>query len=183
MFLNKPTIIEWIKQESGNNFMDSVQCRIKPEDKYNLYIFTVVLKDQDELIENWKDISSDIAIHFQGGLENDIEIWNIYILFLVLDSVDSEVRYLVEQNKYSSRKLVIEDVERPLSEEDIENLIKDKLFSITINPSSSIAPPTESISMILKTKYESLYTVVNDYSQEKSSVLFNKYLELLKDEL
>jgi len=182
MFLNKPTIIEWIKQESGNDIMDSVQCRIKPEEKYDLYIFTVVIEDQDELIQNWKDISSDIAIHFQGGLENDIEIWNIYILFLVFNSVDSEVRYLVEQNKYSSRKLVIEDVERPLSEKDIENLIKDKLFSITVKPSSTV-PPTESISTILKTKYKSLYTVINDYSQEKSSVLFNKYLELLKDEL
>ncbi|MED5121611.1 MULTISPECIES: ABC-three component system middle component 1 [Priestia] len=182
MFHNKPTIIDWIKQESGNDFMDSVQCRIKPEEKYDLYIFTVVMKDQDELIQNWKDISSDIAIHFQGGLKNDIEIWNIYILFLVFNSVNSEVRYLVEQNKYSSRKLVIEDVERPLSETDIDNIINDKLFSITVK-SPSIVPPTESISMTLKTKYKSLYTIVNDYDQEKPSVLFNKYLELLKDEL
>lgn len=183
MFLNKPEIIEMIKQESGNNLFDLVECRIKSENHYNVYIFTLILKDQDELLENWKDISSDIAIHFQGGLESDIEIWNIYILFLVQGSVDSQTRYLIEQNKYSSRKLVIEYVKGPIDKEFIENIVNDKLFNVKVDSDSNKSIPTKSISVILGNKYENLFSVINDSGQEKPSVLFTKYLELLKNEL
>ncbi|MED3575476.1 ABC-three component system middle component 1 [Cytobacillus praedii] len=183
MFLNQPEIIEKIRHESGNNFIDSIQCRIKPLNNYNVYMFTVVLNDQEELLENWKDISGDIAIYFQGELTNDIEIWNIYLLFLVQGSVDSEVRYIIEQNKYSSRKLVVENVMRPLDDENINNILEEKLFRVEIDTASKVSSDTESVSAVLKNDYENLYNVVKNSGHEKPAVLFNKYLEVLKNEL
>lgn len=182
MFHNKSEIIARIKQASGNDIFELVECRINPEDDYNIYIFTMVLKDQEDLIRSWQDISSDIAIYFQGELETEIEIWNIYILFFVQGSVDNEVRYLVEQNKYSSRKLVIEDIESPITEKYINDIINEKLFNVKIDSVSNMSNPTETVSSTLETKYKNLFNVIKN-SQEKPPVLFTKYLELLKNEL
>jgi len=180
MFLKKPEIIDLIKEESGNSIFDLVECRIKSEDLYDVYIFTVIIQDQDKLIEIWEDISSDVALYFQGSLKSEIEIWNIYILFLVQASVESQVRYLIEQNKYSSRKLVIEEIKSPITEEIIEDIINEKLFKVKINSvSSSSKNRTESISNKLEASYKKLFTIINE-SNEKPSVLYNKYLEMLK---
>ena len=96
MFLSKPEIVENIKKNSGNKLFDLVECRVKTENKYNLYIFTIILDDQKKLEEVWKEICGDIAIYFQTELERDIEIWNIYVLFLVEGNVDSQTRILQE---------------------------------------------------------------------------------------
>ncbi|WP_273126199.1 ABC-three component system middle component 1 [Bacillus weihaiensis] len=181
MFRNNPDIIEKIKKESGNNFMDSVECRIKTEGRYNIHIFTVVLKDQNELLENWIDISSDIAIHFQNELKSEVEIWNIYILFLVLGSVDSGTQYIVEQNKYSSRKIVVQGVSRPLDGQEIEKIIMDKLFNIQVDTAKNRNIPTEPVSKTIETKFATLYKAINSDDDEKSSDLYTKYLELLKN--
>ncbi|MEF7658506.1 ABC-three component system middle component 1 [Bacillus thuringiensis] len=182
MFLNKPDIIEMIKKESGNNLFDLVECRIKSEKLYNVYIFTMILDSQDELMNTWEDISSDIAFYFQGGLESEIEIWNIYVLFLVQGSVDGKIRYFVEQNKYSSRKLVIEGVTRPITGEDIESIINEKLFYVRIPSVSSMDDSAETISNTLENNYKKIFKIIN-HSEEKPSVLFTKYLELVKNEL
>ncbi|PFW58411.1 hypothetical protein COL13_05950 [Bacillus cereus] len=182
MFLNKPDIIEMIKRESGENLFDLVECRVKSENLYNVYIFTMVLTNQDELARVWEDISSDIAFHFQSVLETEIEIWNIYILFLVQGSVDSKIRYLIEQNKYSSRKLVIEDTKGPVTEEVIESIINEKLFSVKIDLVPRMSNTAETISKKLEDDYQNVFKIINQ-SQEKPSVLFTKYLELLKNEI
>lgn len=178
MFLNTRDVIDKIKEESLNNVFDIVECRVKKEDKYQLYIFTVVLSNQEELKEKWESISSDIGLYFQGDLESEIEIWNIYILFLVLETVDSDIRYLVEQNKFSSRKLVIEEVKRPLTEEGIDKLIYDKLFDLKIKKVGDQSKDAQQLSDLLKEEYKELFSILN--LQEKPSELFTKYLEVLK---
>ena len=183
MFVSKPEIINNIKKDSGNNLFDLVECRVKTEDKYNLYIFTIILDDQKKLVDIWKEICGDIAIYFQTELEKSIEIWNIYVLFLVEGNVDSQTRYLVEQNKYSSRKLVIENVTRPLDTERIHSIINDKLFNLNINYSSSLSYEEEPISKTLGTNYGTLYKVIKNNAGDKPSVLLTKYLELLKNEI
>lgn len=182
MFLSKPEIVENIKKNSGNKLFDLVECRVKTENKYNLYIFTIILDDQKKLEEVWKEICGDIAIYFQTELERDIEIWNIYVLFLVEGNVDSQTRYLIEQNKYSSRKLVIEDVKRPIDKEKIESIINEKLFNLNINYASSKSYKNVSISSTLETKYGTLFKVIKNNAKDKPAVLLTKYLELLKNE-
>jgi hypothetical protein len=181
MFHKDSETVDKIKKESYNNSFDLVEYRYKLEKNYKVHIFTMVIKDQEELLEVWEDICSDIALNFQAELKDDIEIWNIYILFLVKESVNSQVRYLIEQDKYSSRKLVIEGVKNSIDEEYINEVIKEKLFHVSIAEDSNSKNNNEKISQKLQADYNKLYSVIKD-SQERPSVLFTKYLEVLKDE-
>lgn len=182
MFHKDSEIIDKIKKESYNNSFDLVEYRYKLERSYKVHIFSMVIKDQKELLEVWEDICSDIALSFQAELKADIEIWNIYILFLVQENVNSQVRYLIEQDKYSSRKLVVEGVKDSIDEEYINELIKEKLFHVSIVEDSNSNDNNKKMSQKLKEEYNNLYSVIKD-SQERPSVLFTKYLEVLKDEL
>jgi hypothetical protein len=182
MFHKDPVTIDKIKNESDNNSFDLVEYRYKLENRYKVHIFTMIIKDQKELLEVWEDICSDIALNFQAELKEDIEIWNIYILFLVQGSVNSQIRYLIEQDKYSSRKIVVEGVRDFIDEDLINEVIKEKLFHVRIAEELNSNTNEEKISQKLQVEYNKLYSVIKD-SQERPSVLFNKYLEVLKDEL
>jgi hypothetical protein len=181
MFHKDPDTIDKIKNESYNNSFDLVEYRYKLENRYKIHIFTMVIKDQQELLEVWEDICSDIALNFQAELKEDIEIWNIYILFLVQERVTSQIRYLIEQDKYSSRKLVVEDVKDSIDEDCINKVIKERLFHVRIAEDSNLNNNNEKISQKLQAEYSKLYSVIKD-SQERPSALFTKYLEVLKDE-
>jgi len=69
-------------------------------------IITKVLSEKD-LLERWKDIRNHVA-RTQFDLEDDFERWNFY-LFYVVDSpnVDLSLKYEIEHDTISSRKMVI----------------------------------------------------------------------------
>ncbi|MED3541310.1 ABC-three component system middle component 1 [Bacillus toyonensis] len=179
MFLKKKEIVEEIKKESFNNSFDLVDCWIKDQENYQVYIFTAVFEDQEELKEKWQPISSDIALHFQGSLQSNIEIWNIYILFIVRGKVSNELRYFVEQNKYSSRKLVVDKRRESISEIDIQEIVNEKLFDLKLNSSECGTKNQESIEDLLRKNNQKIFEVISE-NKDKPSSLFTKYLEVLE---
>ena len=71
--------------------------------------------------------STDII---QKKLEEVIEIFNVYIIFFQ-EEVDTATVDLIEQNKYSSRKLVINE-KMPEDKDELEKIISEKLFELYI---------------------------------------------------
>ncbi|RBW68218.1 ABC-three component system middle component 1 [Bacillus taeanensis] len=178
MFLKDKGVVDSIKIQSSNGIFDIVDCWIKKEEGYKIHIFTIVCKDQEELEKVWERVSSDIALYFQSNLEIDIEIWNIYILFIVREQVNNEYRYFLEQNKFSSRKLIVDKIADSLSEKDIEKIVFEKLFYLKLEKDKR-DKNEESIHAFLREKHKEVYRIITEYN-DKPSDLFNKYLEVLK---
>lgn len=95
-----------------------------------IYIFTKQFDNEKDLIDNWKSINNSIAVEFQSQLENIVSIWNLYLMFFIKDSVSIEHKYEIEQDKYSTRKIVKDDFF-----EDEKKYIEDKLFNFDISSS------------------------------------------------
>ncbi len=74
--------------------------------------------DNDKLAETWMKISDVIAINYQSRLENEFSRWNIYLFFLVKETVVNELKYLIENDTFSSRKIVVDKL---LKTEDVIN--------------------------------------------------------------
>lgn len=178
MFHKSNDIIREIKDESLNNTFDIVDCWIKDEGKYKLYIFTPYFETEEELMSKWERINSDVSLYFQGGLQSKIEIWNIYILMLVEEKVKSENRYFIEQNKFSSRKIIIDNVSKPLTETEIQNLIYEKLFNLKIEL-KVIDNNQETLESLLNEDYNSLFDLLSK-DEEKPDFLLKQYLEVFK---
>ena len=67
----------------------------------------------EELKNYWKEIRNEIMMKYQNSLTDDFSRWNFYIFYVVdnLDTLDGSLRYIVEHDTVSSRKILIDKKE------------------------------------------------------------------------
>lgn len=70
--------------------------------------FFIKFNSEDELVNSWEKFTEFIAGNFQVNLISEFETWNIYLFFLVDKPIDKSLKYKIENDTFSSRKIVIE---------------------------------------------------------------------------
>lgn len=182
----KDEVIEGLKNLSEVFSQYNVNAWVKAQQKYEINIFTVLLDDNDQLSECWEELTNGIAVHFQGLLEKDIEIWNIYVLFLIKEVVDKELKYKIEQDKYSSRKIVCDGFEVNKEEAldlQIKGVIDNKLFGFQLyelkKDRNEITIQTSVEEKVRQTdaKLYQIIKYVNKNINAKPEKLFDIYME------
>lgn len=102
------------------------------------HCFFLKLPSDDVLRENWVKISNFVALKFQNELENEFERWNVYLFFMLASEVHNDLKYLVENDTFSSRKIVITPMQ------DMDEIIGGHVLnSDLIIQSEVISEPTQ----------------------------------------
>jgi hypothetical protein len=127
------------------------------DEKWKMTVFISLSNTQEDLRVSWKDISSTISSAFQGGLkgkENEFEKWNIYILYGCKSDVEKGLKNMIENDKFSSRKIVEDNLKDILTDEVVKKLIVKhitntdlvELLKITVaNPELTYIPLNQDI--------------------------------------
>jgi hypothetical protein len=108
-------------------------------------VFSFFFESENDLNEKWKTITNAIAAYYQSafeGKESEFERWNIYILFLVKEAVDNRLKTKIENDKFSSRKIVQDTVSDTYHNELIHQLIKEYIIIDDISRSTSENQPS-----------------------------------------
>ncbi len=100
-------------------------------------VFFIGLDDEKTLDIFWDKIRNLIAVYYQSKLESDFERWNIYIVFVLPIIVGNELKYKIENDQLSSRKIIVDDFVEEFNEE-----AKNKLLSCYIKNELSL-PDTD----------------------------------------
>ena len=121
-----------------DNILDE-DCKIiylkqKAED-YFIHIVCCQFTNAESLKMDWKELVSNVSEVVQKELKELIEIYNVYIVFFQ-PQVEESLVYTIEQNKYSSRKLVINQ-KMPEDRDELKNIISRKLFELDIEKDNS----------------------------------------------
>jgi len=127
------------------DFLDDMFPQFNPQlSKLNFIgtvsVFTFTFESENDLHENWKGITNSIATYYQAdfeGEETTFERWNIYIFFLVKEPVGLRLKYRIENNKFSSRKIVEDNVSTVIHEDLIHQLIHEYIINDDINITAS----------------------------------------------
>lgn len=171
-------VLEFLNETERVEKYRDFRCFIKKENKFNIYIFTTIYEDTDELDKNWRKLSNDLAWFFQANLEKDIERWNLYIIYFVRNEVDKNLQYTIEQDKYSTRKIVIDE----FCEEDdiikVKEMISDKLFDIKIGGTRS--SDTGNLIKIIQDNDNYLFELLNKNLEDDE--ILDRYLMEESDE-
>jgi len=64
--------------------------------------------DDSSLNNSWKEMRNFIAIKFQNTLSIEFERWNTYLFYIVSEAISNDLKYQIENDTFSSRKIVIE---------------------------------------------------------------------------
>ncbi|HTF96287.1 MAG TPA: ABC-three component system middle component 1 [Cellvibrio sp.] len=79
--------------------------RSNPE-KY-LSCFVCEVEDSSQLESIWKSVTGVIAASYQAELDSKLEAWNIYLVFIISNDISKTLKYEIENNKFSMRKIAI----------------------------------------------------------------------------
>ena len=121
--------VEGLKDNISDNNCKVIH--IKKEVKgYSIHVICCQFSNTRELENNWEELVTNVADVVQKKLKELIEIFNIYIIFFQTD-MNRGVMDKIEQNKYSSMKLVINQ-EMPKDREELKKVISKKLFELDI---------------------------------------------------
>lgn len=111
-----------------------LDCWKKQQGDFFIHIFTALHNTSDDIEIACDELRDYIAVFFQSQeLELDIERWNIYQLHLVRGYISPDLKQKVEQDKFSTRKLVVEQVPDTLNDEGIIQLIDIEMFEFSID--------------------------------------------------
>lgn len=181
MQLNKVNhIIQSLKEKDETLSFENLTCWEYKEDNYSLYIFAIQLKNQDELLKVHEELRDYIAIYFQSQiLEKDIERWNIYQFFFIQGKVDENTKQKIEQDKFSTRKIIHDDKQKELLDEDIEKLINQELFDFEIENRET---KKDSIDSFLKKNHSSVLSLIDEIGTSKLDESLEQILTSLENE-
>ena len=105
----------------------------------NFFVIIIRFSGISYLHENWKKLNSVIAVQLSQYLKTEFEKYNLYLLFFSDEEIPKQLKYEIENNKFSSRKIA-EECNRQLS----EDRIKEILAQYITNSDISITPEAES---------------------------------------
>lgn len=97
---------------------------------YFIHIICCTFSNEETLRENWRELVNNVSEVIQKSLQKLIERYNVYIVFFQTN-IDDTLIYEIEQNKYSSRKIVIKQ-EFPADKKQLVEIINSKLFDLSI---------------------------------------------------
>lgn len=147
-----------LKNEDNIEWIDKITCWVKKELEYNIYIFQVIVSNEEEIIKYYEAITASIAIDFQSVLEKAIEKWNIYLIFECKDSINWQTRLKIEQDKYAVRKMIWDN----LREEELNDkeYLRMRLLGFEIKENTK--PPREKrdINKIIEERDCELYDIL-----------------------
>lgn len=176
MLIPQPDVFSCLGITDKTLLNSSIKCWTKKEKEFNIYCFSVEVENEKVLEEVWEEITNSIAIHFQTKLPKDIEVWNIYVAFMVSGIVSKELKYQVEQDKFSTRKLVFECI---TEKEKIPETIERKLFSIDTTVIQEIEFPKTTAEAIIQRKDPALLNLLKKNGHMKPKEIIQLCLEVL----
>ncbi|PHS08092.1 MAG: hypothetical protein COA88_07300 [Kordia sp.] len=173
-------IIQSLKQKDETITFENLTCWECKEDNYSLYMFSIQLKNQDELLKIHEELRDYIAIYFQSQiLEKDIERWNIYQFFFIEEKIDHTSKQKVEQDKFSTRKIIHDNRQKILSDDEIKILINQELFDFEI---AKREINNESIESYLSKDHATILSLIDEIGNEKINNSLEQILTSLSNE-
>lgn len=154
--------------EDNFEWLSKINCWVGKESDYNIYVFQVVVEDEIDLDKYYESITASIAVDFQSKLEKSIEKWNLYLVFECKNKIPLELKGKIEQDKYSTRKLVWDLME----ENEIGNgeYLKNRLFNLNINKAENNASDNMSLMDMIKNidfdLFQAINSQVNDLNKQ-----------------
>ncbi|QWG36728.1 ABC-three component system middle component 1 [Bacillus mycoides] len=162
---------------------DNIKCfqYINDYGKYNFYVFSCHYDLEEELKIHYKSVNDIIAFEFQRKLMLDVEKWNLYIFFFINEKISEELKTLIEQNKYATRKIVYDNISKELSNDEIKEVILNKLFLLDLSPEDLSNTENDStLQEIISNKDLLLINLIKEVKEVKGTS--NKEINIKKKE-
>lgn len=126
--------VETLQRVKNDNQLLDIQ--VYKFDYAGHFLITLVKNENSQnLQDSWKAVNSSLSQYLVDKMNDDFSRWNLYLLFLLGTPIDKTLQYEIENNTFSSRKIVIPNFHDEINDESAQLLISDHIdFSFVITP-------------------------------------------------
>lgn len=99
----------------------------------NIPVVFIQFNDLTDLEKYWKEFNSFISAEYLIKLKKDFSKWNSYIFYITEGIVEKPLKYEIENNKFSTRKIVIELIDQSIDNDLIKNILSEHIINDNIH--------------------------------------------------
>lgn len=99
----------------------------------NIPVVFIQFNDLNDLEKYWKEFNSFITAEYLIKLKNDFSKWNSYIFYITEGTVEKPLKYEIENNKFSTRKIVIESINQSIDSNIIMGILSEHIINDNIH--------------------------------------------------
>lgn len=145
-------------------------------------LFVYGLSKDIEENSNWEKISEEVALKYQSKINNAVDKWNIYIIFVIKDIATKELKNKIENNRFSNRKIVEDNFKFDFNIQSANDLIithitNTDLIKVIADTTSSIQEDYLPLNERLWGMIPNDQSITGDTEKQKALILLLKQLE------
>lgn len=143
------------------------------------HAFFISFKKAKDLSAFWEDIRNFIAYKFQPTLTDEFSKWNLYLFFLAGPEIPLPLKYKIENDTFSSRKIVVG------SDTVIEEIIQSHIINtpgISVNGQSAMLEEMFVQGELFKKAFEGMSTAKKKKVTLDSKGALDHITEALKNQ-
>ena len=133
-----------------------------------------VCETAQEIIENWKSIQNMVAVYHQHS--GVFDAWNTYLAFASVESIPVWEKYEIENNKFSVRKIVLDDFQQTPSLDQLIIELENQLLGSDLNLENRAFQLKDNLPS-LENYYRGAPLDSKSESREKRALIIDKIIE------
>lgn len=91
-----------------------------------------VFESAQSLVEQWEAIQNFVTVYHQPKVE--AELWNVYLILVCPESVDVRNKYIIQNDTYTARKLIVEKEPVPVEDSRLIQILNNELLGFDLKP-------------------------------------------------
>ncbi|MEM5511169.1 ABC-three component system middle component 1 [Pseudoalteromonas sp. AS71] len=154
----------------------------------NIFLCILSVSSEAKLNELWDILNSVISSELSKYFKNDFQMWNFYLFYLCKEEIGVELKYKIINDKFSSRKVVIDKFDKKIDKQVVEGIIAEYIVGSDIFLDEKVKTRPEESSYYSKSKVfkniESIYLQGNENLNDKEllEMTLSKIILEIKDE-
>jgi len=106
------SLVESIKHAFSVEFAPlSLEHKVETVGTGVINSFFIKMPNEATLESKWRLISNFLAVNYQNEMDDEFQRWNLYVFYTLNDSISNRLKYLIENDTFSSRKIVVSSSE------------------------------------------------------------------------
>lgn|SRR5574343_24814 len=98
----------------------------------NIPVIFIQFNDLNDLEKFWKEFNSFMTAEYLIKLKNEFSKWNSYVFYLSESIIEKPLKYEIENNKFSTRKIIIESINTTIDTSILENILSEHIINDNI---------------------------------------------------
>ncbi|CAI0838186.1 Uncharacterised protein [Serratia proteamaculans] len=137
---------------------------------------TCICDTSADIIDNWRAIQNLVSVHHQPS--GSLASWNVYLVFVTIETVPVWEKYEIENNKYAARKIILDRLSEIISPEQLAVELQKHLLGSDLTLDSRINEPRVAL-LSLEEYVRGAPLDSKTESREKRASMINNIIELL----